>query len=494
MSGDAKLDLGQIDILIRQGRGAEARALLLQAKPQGMSLRALCQFAALCRRVSLYQEGLSALRRAFFEERDKAKPDAELMAEYAALLSEIGATAISGKIFARLEPLHGHAPLYAALRHMKNWDYGAALKALESFSNPDSYWRDIAAINRLACLILLKDFAGAERLIGELKSRSSDLTAFVAGSLLELEGQLLYFQNRIDQAFKHFTSAFEHLKNTSNPVALYAEKWIHICRLRDPSDKTIEAEVLVFQKRARELGQWEVARDLERHLALRLQDAQLMSRVYFGSPHLNYRELLLRDSGFTPAREYVHRVGDADAEPAGTLRLAQMEFVTEARRFTRFPALAKRLLSSLLRDLYRPVAIGTLFEYLFPDEYFDPDYSPAKTHKVIHRFRELCEKQGIPLRVEATSLGFQLTAEGAVLIEYSQGADYRRRETPADNLIHMIASEFDGLQFTAKELAERTGVSLSSINRRIKELLAQGELEARGAGRARTYVKAKKAA
>lgn len=474
--------LAEWESKIRSGLGSEVARDVKLIDPSEVASRFLPQLANLARRCGEYRTAFSLLNAEFLEAREKPLENEALIAEYAATLTEVGATAFSERLLGLFEtPRYEMTPFYRALLWMKKWEYEKVPAEIELFKtlSQDEYRLRIADVNLLSALITLKDWKDASALIADLR-QSTSLPAMFIGVLDEQEGELLYLTGRKDEGRALFQRSLDHLRKSGSSSAIYSEKWLVIADLLEKPWSDVEPHWTDFFEQARAKGYWEVLRELNRLYATHFQKHDLLAKVYFGTPLEGYRARVMNESGFEPPESFFYpAVTDAKC----VFDTHSLELTLNGER-VKLSKNNRMILRALTRDLFRPIAVGSLFEAIYPDDYFHPDFAKKRVYQNIARFREFADELKLPLEIESSPLGFYLAPGPGFAIRYSNEAS---ETTALPDMLALARHHFGGNEFTASDLADLTGVSKRTINRALAGELTSGPLIAIGAGRNRKY-------
>lgn len=488
------------DRLIRQGQGREVAGAIAHMKMVEVPQRLRPDFAALARRLGLYRLGLDILRQDYYEIRDlffhtePREQHENLTSEYAAILTEIGASRIAEKILRRYpKPQLAKTFFYRGLLAIKKWDHENAVVDLRAFRAlcQESYWQNVADLNLAGSLIFLHRFAEARQILDGLENLRSGLNVMSVGILDELQGQILFLEDRRDEARRHFEKSWTALSGTHHPSLFFAEKWLLLGELLDQPWNNVQAKFVAFRERARCLGYWEVLRELDRFRALKLKDETLLRRLYFGTPALGYRQMICRDFQWQPPKRFqsfYERPPSGDPTPVfdvQTLQLSLGPTLTKSLSTT-----DQHLLKALTADLYRPLAVGSLFEQIYPGQHYDPVFAAQRVHQAIRRFRRSMKDAHLLIQIDATELGFQIAPEScfSVLYQNQTGLVFESSDsgvtvnTLTDAHRERLWQVFSAHAFTAREAAQALGVSQRSIQRILLIQVEHGHIEKRGSG------------
>jgi hypothetical protein len=461
---------------IRLGRGNEVATAIGKLKIAKIPSQNRIAVANLCRRVGEYGFGLKLLQSQFLAARKAPLQNEALIAEYAALLTEIGATSISERLLSQYKnPKYEMIPFYRALLWMKKWEYDRVPEEIALFKtlSKDPYRLHVADVNLVSALIVLKRFDEASALLNSLKEKTSSATPMLAGIISEQEGELLFFTGERRLARRHFAAAIEKLQASKNPSGFFAEKWLAIIDLNERPWSEIEKRWFDFAKRMEKKGYWEILREMDRYFAIRFERTDIFNKLYFGSPLESYRRLISAEVKLSPELNFSYPQNAKNYFDISSFQLVISEKVIAV------PPMYRKMLLALSRDLYKPVAVGSLFEALYPGEYYQPEFAATRVYRLIARLREFAKKHKLSLKIEASELGFRLDCGRNFCVRYSQGE-------PAEatlNFIGIVAKNFSNRAFTATELMQISGMPKRSINRALSNELESGTIRAIGKGK-----------
>lgn len=461
----------QTDELIRQGRLNQAAAQLKSAATSSIAPKQRARYANLCRRAGLIASGLHALRPALFDVKSGSlkSASAEERAEYAMLLLRVGAVREAGRWLASpLTNTYAPAALYRAFVKITTWDYRDARGDLREYltQDLDPYARQVGELNLAAAALYSGDLAEAQTALtsvlenaqGRLRANALDLRArlfFESGDLPAAENALSEAENLLsgassyDQLFLVGLRAFFECSKTGDLAAL---------------DR--------FRDEAQTRGRFESVREADWFRVRVRSDAELFTKIYFGTPYVGFRRLLGDSCGFdVTARTHEWGRGPRllDLDPSAARQLP--------------PELRGRpakLLRLLFADRYRPFAIGALFQDLYPGEHFDIHSSPARVKQLIYRLRQSLDAGGWDVNVLRTASLYRAEEGSATRVRVGLEVD---GYTNLREFLFQVRGHFTaGTEFRFREMQSVLGLSRATLRRRLEEALIAGELEKFGAG------------
>jgi hypothetical protein len=133
-----------------------------------------------------------------------------------------------------------------------------------------------------------------------------------------------------------------------------------------------------------------------------------------------------------------------------------------------------RLFGALLRDLYQPPRLGSLFASLFPSEHFSISTSPDRVHQILRRARLWAERSRIPISIEARAGFFFMRFDGP--FSFTLPLNYiplGAMDIHCRELMDLFPSP---CQFSAKQARERLKLSKPTVHRLMTWAIEQDKL------------------
>lgn len=404
---EMKLELGEIDQLIRAGETRRARQALTEIRWKNLARPQLTTFANLCRRAQIPGQAARALFPIVRRESPTATPaNASELAEYAVALQRLGANREALDILRQIDPsqrsLLPSWGLYVSFCLVSQWKYEEALSVLEDSlaqTNLDPYLRQIITINLYAARIAT----------GEIDELAEPLTAFarelaaqgakrLQANALELLSQMHLLRHDLKAAAESLDAAADLHRDEKAWDQLYIRKWRGIL---SASQDQNDSELLKLRSEVEMTGHFESLRDIDFHLLRARFDEERFRYLYFGTPHRSYRRRLLEMTGRV-------MTGPSAAQVSTPGRRTDLQELDPMLSLPDIGSLTHRLTQLLMRDFYHPFRVAEIFGLLHPDEYFDPDHSPNRVHQSIHATRAWFEKHDLKLKIEARGTRFRL--------------------------------------------------------------------------------------
>ena len=236
------------------------------------------------------------------------------------------------------------------------------------------------------------------------------------------------------------------------------------------------------KRQARAIGDWETARDCDFAWARASRSPELLQLLYFGTPHAAYRNRIERKLGHpeSPSFEWAPEQADEFRDREGNC------LIDSERGSDDHPLecgqVPQRLLLALVRDLYAPPGMVTLFSRVFPDRVFNPENSPDLIAQAMRRLRAYLANSGSGLRV--------LESRGRYRIVATRPARILLRERPIDDRLRSFVLQLGVLpEITPRSAAKALSIPYRTAQRWLAESTAAGLLKREGVGRTTRYLR-----
>jgi hypothetical protein len=490
--------LEAIDAWIRQGKLKVAARRLKEVAP-GPGTEARLEFARLCRRAGVPMLGLRALkpivRPGARLRGDAGRASPAALTEYAALLLRLGAATEATRWLARVRTEDTPDKLlFEAFACFRQWDYAAAIAPLERYCQDPRvtpYSRLVGQVNWAAALVLERQDAQAERLLGRLAQATlaggHDL---LYGNTLETWIQLRVFQGRPGEALEFLAEVERRGFIRPGAEGILFRKWAAIARrCADPDDRRARRSLADLAVEARGLGSWEVARDCDFHEARLTRDRALMERLYFGTPYPAYRARIVA-LGFEPAQSVVDWcLGPPGVpKPRDILDVRTGVVAGRARDELRPGSLGLRLIQTLASDFYRPWRLAELHAALYPGQHFDPESSSLRVHQLLRRARAALAQARSSIRIEENRETYRLASGAPAIVRLGSihpTGLAGRAQGIIDRLVAALGSPTRS--FSSSEAARILELDPRTVRRALRQAVSDGRLIRVGLARASRY-------
>lgn len=480
----------------------EARQMLQELNLQKISRADAVAFADVGRRLNMPKFMLQVLRPLVRSEIPLSPPvTVKELALYATGLSRIGSFREAEKI---LNGLEGQGSpeiwLYQAQNQMLQWNYTKPIAPLKRYIRAQGiteYERLVGRVNLAASHVWNMKWEAGDEVLADIQHevlKKPDLESYrlIHGYSFELMAEMAILKGDWSAAETWIVKARDLLTGSRSRYEFFVKKWQAILNLLKSPEVPEHLENLrQVRAEALQLKDWETRRDCEFYEALATRNDQLYLKVYFGTPYLSYRKRIeaIYNPSFALPADFLWNLsgvgGLGDVEP---IRIFNMRSACEEggeAQLTSKPLLYK-LLDVLTRDLFRPLALGSLVAEIYPDEYFNPVTSPQKAYQAIVRLRDWFQENNIPLDVVVEGDNYQLIATAPFFIRLWVDTNKVAPEKKSSEL-EQLAQIMQDQIFTSADAARELQISPRSAQRILEKALANRRLLKTAAGRSTRY-------
>lgn len=490
--------LVQLELALRAGRILDAQSRISLISTKTLSRVQRTELARSCLRAGLAEVGLRLLQPVVRE--NPSESSSEERAVFAACLNSNGGTLEANAILESETDVSAWTELYRSFVAISMWDYKKALSTLDAlieskaYSELPEYVQRVVRVNRLASLIAEERWSPAEEEISQLKFLCMNTgTARLLNNLRELELQVCVAGGQFDRGRRLLLegSGLDGLEQ------LYFTKWKAILQTAESPEQGA-GPLLEVLKIAREHRRWEVVRDLEARIAVRFKSPIFLKRVLYATPWPKYRERILghfasdfKEETFSADFDYHLLPGVAGRQPPASSDLPPDRwpqiFAADGRISDRLKLKSgfreHRLLRSLASDLFGDHSSGSLFNAVFPDEFFNPHSSPGRVHHAVRDLRAKLSEAESALTVEQVDGKYRLSCTQPVVIWLPLRIALGKSQVHAETL----RDAFGNGPFQVSEVADRLTLSLKTAQRVLRDGVDRGLLERTGNGKSTKY-------
>jgi hypothetical protein len=480
--------IAHLDQQIKSGEITPVQAFLEKLDPRILKRSQLHQVANIARRAGFHRFALKLLHSTVRSEEKLTVALPEEKIEYAAALIRARALNEASILLSQIDSeKFPQALLQLSMLKAQTWNYDEVIPLLEKYLTlvtKSSYDYFVASVNLAHAYHFAFRDEECLKLIGRLIAEIKDFNfTLLYGNILEIKARALFALKNISEARQVITEAKSLLKEGHYRYAFYLDQLnAHINLIENPNKKNIEAFVAVRDK-ALKHRLWEVVRECDLILAIIFKDEEKINRVYVGSQYEKYRERIKKLVGeHHQFPDYIDfQIGDG--EPIGILDLEKGELLNSDTKVPK-GRLVHKLLQILLADQYHNYKTESLFPFLYPGEYFDPNHFHHRIHNVKLRLREWLQTNSIPLEINESHEEYKVAALKPIVIRIAKNiliAD------SSDHFIKQIQEKFGGTEFSSQEVAKLTSVSLSTSKRILNEAVERSIMVRVGKSRATRY-------
>ena len=476
--------IAECEVHIRNGRGREVVPKLRKVTLAKVPREERLPFANICRRLNLISLGLKTLSsvvRADPKLNEDPPTNAE-KGEYSVLLMKNGSYVEATRLLTEIREPDEKIQLQTAFCHIFQRRPSAAVPLLQSYiaRSEWGYTRLIGSVNLASVLIDLGRREEAQELI-EKNIEASDEGDYhrLKANNLELRAQIRIAKQDFIGAEKDLAVAEGLLSTDSGTDLLFIRR----CQAILGSLRSAEpGPLLRFKEQVIEKRHWESLREVDLSLLKVSYDRALHEHLFFGSPYADFRSQIAREIEIRLTSDY-YIYGRADA-PLLEIGTGEFQGLDSGRSF---PVGGKthQLMEILMRDFYRPISLGGVFEGLFPGEYFDANSSPDRVYQILRRTRAWIKKSMLPFEIVETEGAYNIRVTGEIGIIVSS----ERKPVDANQLNwkRFIVSPFPKNGFVAQHITDVLGISRSQALELLKWAQEQDLIDKVGSGRSTRY-------
>lgn len=481
--------LNEIEELLRHGLARRGRARLRALQPRRLDRGSRLRVASLLRRAGETTAVLRLLNPLVRPPpRSAARATSGEIAEYAATLTRIGAAKEALDLLQPLDAkVYPEIPLFRAYAFFSQWRYAEAIPLLEQYVRmaKDSYWQTLGMVNLAAALVYERHTERADALLAQLSERTTKMDLkLLHANTLEISAQQAIYAKKWAKAEGLLDRAKTIVGDLPMLDELYIRKWIYVLNLRkNPKSATHRKAMAELKRAATERGHWETLRDCDRHLAIATKDAALCLRVYFGTPFLSYRDRLLEEfpTKIKVPDEYFWDLGRKESAVCSAL-VGQP--LGDGSRL-KVGQLKHRLLGCLASDFYRPLRVATLFDELYPGEYYNPISSPNRVHQAVRELKMWLADARAPLDIREDHGSYRLCG-GRWGCRLRVPAPGWWEKNSSDSLSRLRSAAGTAL-FTVQQASRWLKIPARTLRHQLSKAVEDSVVEKLGSGRSTRY-------
>jgi tetratricopeptide (TPR) repeat protein len=465
---------------IRQGKGAAVKKHLWSSSLTEIPRQHYGMIANIATRVGFPTFTLKLLTREIRKSNfEKSNLSVFERAEYASALTNIGAFSEAEKILESLNPnSYPKILLYESFALFNQWKYREALPHLQNYVKKveEPYLKRVGKVNLCAAQVFCRDYAKAlESLKGLQAELVSEKQTLLLGNVLELQAQCYLGLERFAEADQTITQSEELLSGTGTLFYLFAKKWRAISSLMQ-NKKEAKSQIAEVRQMAKGMRHFETLRECDFFEGIYLNDAELVRKVYFGSPFSSYREKILAHVPIG-GTQY-----DWTVEVPGT-KDSPLYDVAQPIEGVVPNSILHNLQKLFFSDFYATWRIGTVFSNLFPDNHYDIQSSPNRIYQLIHRWNVLAEKSSLPFAIESDGSGFRVVFKQSCTVRVGQSTELINI---VDSQLQQLRLHFGSKSFRSAEARKLLNKSQSHMSVLLTKAQAVG-LQKLGSGKATLY-------
>lgn len=466
--------------MIKSGNVNQAMNLISDLVISQVPRSARHGLAKCCRRIGLIGTGLRLLHPIIRGHKILDEPAlANEVCEYGALLARNGSVHEALELLKNVDSISApDALLYQGQCHILNWDYSQAVEYFERFltSSGDEYSKIIARVNLISGYIVLSRLKEATETLKETfkLAQQAGATRLLA-NCYELWGQVYFWQNDFSNARRMLKRASEIFNNAQSFDQLLILKTESIMAALEENSL---APLSQFRSLAMQRRYWEGMREADLFMLQVAPNQSQLDHLIFGTPRVAYRHRIENLVGASANQSYV----------LGSHSGPQLNLQTGLVSGVKSLPLGKQIhqvISTLNRDFYAPINMGTLFYELYPNEYFDIDSSPFRIRQAILRTRQWLDHNKIPAAIKQSqgAYRFLITGEFGVRLQL----DCQSVNPTIVRWQQLKERLSPGIPFTSEQICHQMGWSRTTFRRLADWACENQHLRRSGVGKATTY-------
>ena len=482
-----------METFIVEGKHKQCRELFRNIDSKKMPRQLKYRFADLMFRLNNYVDAIKILRDCIFQSNpfeEKATDREKIL--YASNLASLGATNDALKILRSVNAENEPECLFhIASANMFAWNYEAAVEALVQFNaseNLSSYRRLVGRVNLVACLISLQKWEDAqlqvEHCISECHQNKYQL---LHGNCFELQAQIHLFNGRFADALENLEKSRKLLLDQKGSYLLFVEKWSIFSKLKlngFNSVQLVQSEFDTLRLKAIELGHWATLRECDLLQGVLLNDANLIRKIYVGTPSAYYRRRIqyLWGQKVSGTGKYELQLGSRPTSSGAVLHFDPLQVLANGKGLFEKPKLLQ-LFKALTDDFYQPATIGQLFQLTYPDELFNPESSIARVLQLMRNLNSWFAEQKLPLKVQFKKSEFKIISLEMIQIIIHRSLVYNN----SSGNLNRLKDQFEFREFSAKQAHEFLNISNTTVEKLLKSACEKKLIQKRGSGRGTLY-------
>lgn len=481
--------ISEIESLIRTAQGTVAQNKLGRLQRTSIPRERLHEISLLASRAGNPDLALNLMRKFVRPTKGLAtKATPEDLTAYAVALFRLGADSEAKNLLSAIDAEKlPRTYFYRGLISLREWSYAEAARNFREYlgRETDKYQRFTCKLNLAQTLIILEDPVEAEQLLQEALFYAQVHTLQThRGNALAYLGGLEFYRGDFAKAESYLAQAEQILKPMGGMDYFFVRKWMAINALFSKTNtKAAIRQLENICTEAVQIEHRETLRDIDYHLAVFNKDGNLYQKLYFGTPYNSFRARLKKVFNGIPLNESFLWVLGA---PNGVTPISIID-LDSARKTVKGNHLKTghslhRLYSALTSDIYRRFHSVTLFEKVFPGEFYSPTTSALRVQQAVKLLRIWFTENKLPLSVEVTNGFYYLASVKLCGIPLRIVA-----ESVGDPLrISLLREKFQG-DFSTSDAKNVLRLSHSGASKIIKKAVDDGTVEAFGSGRTTKY-------
>jgi tetratricopeptide (TPR) repeat protein len=452
-----------IDELIVRGELSKAHLLFRKLTIGNIPREQRYLYANLARRLNEPIKGLKALNKVIRSESTNNQASDEEKLEHSGNLITLnlhreGLSLLCEVSYKKLPESY----LVNVFANFKTWDYEKSIPLLQTYlgiNNIPDYKVVLAKVNLLACYIFQEQFENVITLVNEIericKKKGYNL---LLANALELRAQIHFSRKEYNIAWKQLDLAESFIDHTNNFSHLFILKWKCFIKSikRDDIGQLKPALAL-----ARKMKHNESIRSIDYFKACYTKDHRLMNQVFVGTPFSSFRKKILNNNEwFKPQFPLSINSRARCLIDFDNSKIIEADHVSKMKPFQ----LKSKIIQSIVSDHYVEKSGFSIFQDVYPGEYFNPHSSINKVQKAISRVNnELIKNHSF--NIKCTNGQYRLSKKVGII--------FSNQESQLERHHNQILKFFGDRKFKCKDLEEYLKVSKKSALRILDSLIKE---------------------
>jgi tetratricopeptide (TPR) repeat protein len=382
--------------------------------------------------------------------------------------------------------------LYKSFCLFETWDHDQAIPLLEKYVTLINGYQLLVGKSNLALAYVVEEqFQKGKQIIEDiLESADPNSHKMLIGFTYQLYAELCIDQKKSEEALGYIKKAKDLQKDSNYRYSLHIDQLYAVTKLlKKETSQDGRRDLQKVRDLAAQKKSWEVLRDCDLFEAALNGDHEMAQKLFFGTPYENYRKRILRmfRQELIVPQTYTYCPLGKPSSPDDIFDI-EKGLNLKSKKKLKTGQLLHKLITILASDFYRPFKLQTLFNLLFPGEYYDPAFSPAKIYDVIRRLEAWFSSNDIPMKIVSDRQEYFLKLEKPYGIKIHTALAI---QNPIDAFLKQLRDGFPDEWFSTTDVMSLTRYSRSKAKRYLKECIDRGCLGVMGTGKFTRYTNKK---
>ncbi|MCB0415718.1 MAG: hypothetical protein KDD50_15370, partial [Bdellovibrionales bacterium] len=224
---------------------------------------------------------------------------------------------------------------------------------------------------------------------------------------------------------------------------------------------------------------WESRRDIDLYISYATKNPYLLQKILIGTPNIHYHNKIERLFDKKIEKQKLFSLSAHDIDPLQSKRIVEYQNFHQELRSSQYQ---QKLFSLITRDFYKPCNIGSLFENLYPKEYFNPLSSEKRLLNHVYRLNDNSTNNFFQLKKDKMDFIFLLNKNTELVFQI---VNHRDRYSPS---LKERIKKIGRKPFSSDELAKNLDCSQRKAQMLIKTMVIENFLFKLNLGNKTKYV------